>query len=364
MTETATMPAPDTPRRGFRWAWIVGGFALLLALVAASLLFAPPAFFFTSILKKTVYEQTGRELTVANSRYRIRETVTVELSGVELGRPGSAPGNAPFAARKIIAEVPLRSLLDGAPQILTLDLDAPVFNLVREPSGSGNWQAAPTPAANAAPSPQPAAVAAVPVPPTTIRNGTLIYKDESNATELRLDAIDATLAADPKYGGAAAKGNLAYNNEPLAFDLTVADATAAISGKMTALTLAIDSRILNARLAGDGAIGESPMLAGEIDATSPSARDLAVWLGVGESVPTTIGALSLKTTTAPGTTETRAKGSLVLRDAPVTYDLTLASLRDAITGNPTGLKGTLAGADLSADLDGTLHLAAENRYQN
>ena len=363
MTETDTMPAPDTPRRGIRWGWIMGGFAVLLALVAASLLFAPPAFFFTSILKKAVYEQTGRELTVSNSRYRIREIVTVELSGVELGRPGSAPGNAPFAARKIIAEVPLRSLLDGAPQILTLDLDAPVFNLVRQPSGTGNWQAAPTPAANAAPAPQPAAVAAFPVPPTIIRNGTLIYKDESSATELRLDAIDATLAADPKYGGAAAKGSLAYNNEPLTFDLTVADATAAITGKMTALTLAIDSRILKARLAGDGAIGESPMLAGEIDATSPSARDLAVWLGVGDSVPTTIGALSLKTTTAPGTTETRATGSLVLRDAPVTYDMTLASLRDAIAGHPTGLKGTLAGGDLSADLDGTLHLAAENRYQ-
>jgi AsmA protein len=203
----------------------------------------------------------------------------------------------------------------------------------------------------------------VPVPPTTIRNGTLIFKDEGSATELRLDAIDATLAADPKYGGAAAKGRLAYNNEPLNFDLAVADASAALAGRMTPLTLAIDSRILTARLAGEAALGESPMLAGEIDATSPSARELAVWLGIGDSVPPTIGALTLKSSTAPGTTATRAIGSVVLRDAPVTYDLALASLRETLAGKPSAVKGAVAGQGLAAELDGTLHLAAENRYQ-
>ena len=362
MSDIAAAPSNETPRRGIRWGWIAGGFAFLLALIALSLLFAPPAFFFTSILQKKVFDQTGRELTVASSRYVLRETVTVELSGVELGRPGSAPGTSPLSARKITAQVPLRSLLSGTPQILSLDLDAPVLNLVREPSGAGNWQAAPTAAAPSGGTPEAAQIA-FPIPPAIIRNGTLIYKDEGSATELRLDAIDATLAADPKYGGAAAKGRLAYNNEPLTFDLTVADAAAAAAGKMTALTLAIDSRVLTARLAGEAALGESPMLAGEIDATSPSARELAVWLGVGDSIPPTLGALTLRSTTTPGTSATRATGSLVLRDAPITYDLTLASLREAIAGQPSAVKGALAGQGLAADLDGTIHLATENRYQ-
>lgn len=359
MSDISTATPWKTPRRSIRWGWIAGGFALLLALVVLSLLFAPPAFFFTSLLKKEIFKQTGRELTVTSSRYIIRDTVTVELSGVELGRPGGALGTSPLTARKITAQLPLRSLLDRAPQILSLDLDAPVLNLVREPSGTGNWQAAPTPST----APPNTTTIAFPIPPTTIRNGTLIYKDESSASELRLDAIDATLAADPKYGGAAAKGRLSYKNEPLTFDLAVADATAAASGNMTPLTLSIDSRILKARLAGQAALGENPMLAGEIDATSPSARELAVWLGVGDSVPPTIGALVIKTTTAPGTTSTRAIGSLVLRDAPVTYDLTLASLREAIAGKPSAVKGAVAGQGLAADLDGTIHLATENRYQ-
>ncbi len=366
MTDTTAASAPDEPRRGVRWGWIAIGLVLAVLLLAASVLFAPPSFFFTSLLKKAVHDRTGRELTVESSNYVVREIVTVELKGVEFGRPGSKPGTSPLTARKVVARIPLRSLLERDPEILSLELDAPVVNLVRQPNGAGNWQAAPASAATPAEpattqSPPPPAIP--PLPPTTVRNGTLIYKDDGNSAELRLDSINATVAADPKYGGAAAKGNLAYNNEPLAFDLAVADAAAAASGKMTALTLLIDSRILKARVAGEGAIGETPMLAGEIDATSPSARRLAEWLGMGDSIPSTVGALTFKGRTEKDTTATRANGSVVLRDSPVTYDLTLASLRDALAGKPAPVKGTLGGAGLDADIDGTVHLAAGNSYQ-
>jgi uncharacterized protein involved in outer membrane biogenesis len=359
MTDTNATLAPIAPRRGIRWGWIVTGFFALLAIIAASLFFAPPAFFFTSLLKKAIHDQTGRELTVTSSRYRIRETVTVELLGVEFGRPGSTAGTSPLSARKVTATVPLRSLMDGTPQILSLDLDAPVFNLVRDAAGSGNWEAPPVPPANN----ETAQPTALPLPPTTIRNGTLIYRDERDATDLRFDAIDATLAADATYGGAAAKGSLAFKNEPIAFDLTAADTEAALSGKTTALTLALDSRILKARLAGEGAFGESPMLAGEIDASSPSARELAAWLGFADSVPATAGALTLKTNIEPDTTATRATGRIVLRDAPIAYDVALASLREIIAGKPAALKGTVAGEGLTADLDGTAEIAIRNRYR-
>ena len=351
MTEATITPAQDTRR--IRWGWIAAGFLLLIVGLAASLLFAPPAFFFTSLLKKAVHDQTGRELTVAHSRYHIREIVTVELSGVELGRPGSAPGSSPFASRKITARLPLRSILDRKPQIVSLEIDAPVVNLVRAASGTGNWQLA-----QAAESTGTMAFA---LPPTTVSNGTLIYTDEGAATQLRLDAISASIAADPQYGGAAANGTFTYNKEPLTFDLAVSDAAAAAAGRATPLALSIDSRILKAKLAGEGAIGETPMLSGEIDATSPSARDLAIWLGFGDSIPTTAGAIALKATTDPQT-KSRATGSIVLRDAPVTYDLTLASLREAIAGKPSALKGALAGPALAAEIDGTVSLGPERTY--
>ena len=358
MTASTAATTPiETPRRGIRWRWIAGGLLLFVTLLAASVVFAPPSFFFTALLKKAVHDRTGRELTVATSRYHIREIVTVELTGVELGRPGAARGSAPFFARRITARVPLRSLLDGAPQILTVDLDAPVFNLVREASGASNWHAPPQAAAAPAADPAPAFV----LPPTTLHNGTVIYRDEGDASELRLDAINATLATDEKYGGAAAKGSLTYNSEPLTFDLAVADAAAAAAGRMTAIALAIDSRILKARLAGEGALGETPMFAGELDMTSASAQDLAAWLGFGDIVPTTAGALTLKGRADTASSAT-ASGTIVLREAPLSYDLALASLGDAIAGKPSALNGKLASRGLDADLDGTVQLHPEARY--
>jgi AsmA protein len=351
MTQSTFTPAQDTSR--IRWGWIIAGFLLLTVGLAASILFAPPAFFFTAFLKKAVHEQTGQELTVGSSRYHIRDIVTVELSDVELGRPGGVPGSSPFASRKITARLPLRSIIDANPQVVSLELDAPVINLVRSASGRGNWQPA-----QVAETTLPMAFAP---PPTTVSNGTLIYTDEGTANQLRLDAISASIAADPQHGGAAANGTFIYNNEQLTFDLAVSDAAAAAAGRATSLALAIDSRILKAKLAGEGAIGETPLLSGEIDATSPSARDLATWLGFGESVPTTAGAITLKATTDPNA-KSRATGSIILRDTPVAYDLTLASLREAIAGKASALNGTLSGPGLAADFDGAVSLGPERGY--
>jgi len=355
-TEPTGTDVRRAPRSGIRWRWVVGGFAGLLVLLVASLTFAPPAFFFTALLQRKVHELTGRELTVESSHYVLREIVTVELTGVDVGRPGRTKGTSPFMARKITARVPLRSILNGNPEILSLDLDAPVVNLVRDLSGAGNWQS-PSAATGATDT-----VTALPVPPTTVHNGTFLFKDEGNGTDLRLDAIEAALAADAKYGGAAAKGSLAYNNEPLRFDFAVSDAAAALAGRMTTLALVIDSRILKARLSGQGAIGESPMLAGEIDATSPSARELAQWLGFGDSVPVTAGALAFKAEAAPDAAAAHAAGTLVLRDAPLSYDLTLASLREAMAGRSTGLKGSITGQGIAAGLDGAVNLGPETSY--
>ena len=355
-TETSRTDVPPAPRSGFRWRWIAGGFAALLVPLLVSFYFAPPALFFTALLQRKVHELTGRELTVESSHYVLREIVTVELTGVAVRRPGQAKEMSPFMARKITARVPLRSILNGNPEILSLDLEAPVVNLVRDLSGAGNWQS---------PSPQtvaPETVAALPVPPTTMHNGTFLFKDEGNGTDLRLDALEAALAADAKYGGAAAKGSFAYNNEPLRFDFAVSDAAAALAGRMTTLALVIDSRILKARVSGQGAIGETPMLAGEIDATSPSARELAQWLGFGDSVPTTAGALAFKAQAAPDGAAAHATGTLVLRDAPLSYDLTLASLREAMAGRSTGLKGSIAGQGVAAGLDGAVNLGPETSY--
>lgn len=361
MTETMA-PGPSAPQRnGLRWGWILGGFIALLILVALSLFFAPPSTFFTSLVKRAVFDATGRELKVESSSYVIRETVTVELKGVALSGPPGHSSDTLLTARTVRATMPLRSVLDRKLDLTTLDLDAPVVNLIRKPNGATNWTSGQEAEdGTTLPGDLPAILA---LPPTAISNGTLLYSDEGEGTSLRLDTIDAKLAVDRKYGGAAAQGSLRYNNEPLTFDLTLADAMAAFGGKATTIGLAIDSRILKAKLSGDAAIGELPMLVGEIEATTPSARELAEWLGFDDNLPAGLGSLSFKGGTDATSGQTRGAGVAVLRDEPITFDLTVKDLRSALNGEPSGFSGDFSADNLQAAIDGTIALGDIPKFE-
>lgn len=360
MTETSE-PAASAPHRGrVRWGWIFGGFIALVLLIALSLLFAPPSAFFTSLLQRAVLDATGRELKVESSSYVIRETVTIELNGVALGGPPGQPADTLLTARTLRATLPLKSFIDRKLDLTSLELDAPVINLVRKSNGDTNWTTgADAVDGRSVPSDLPGILA---LPPSTLRNGTLLYTDEGAGSRLRLDTIDARLAVDRKYGGAAAQGSLRYNNEPLTFDLTLADAAAAFGGMVTTIGLAIDGRVLKAKLAGDAAIGELPMLAGEIEATTPSARELANWLGFGDGLPAGLGSVSFKGRTDGATGRMEGAGIAVLRDESVTYDLTLEDLRQALKGEPSRISGDLSATDLEAGIDGTLALGETAKF--
>lgn len=375
--QPAATPPPSRGR--VRWGWIVIGFLLLLAAVALSILFAPPSNFITAQLQKAVHNATGQDLKVESSSYVIRNTVSIELNGVSYGPPGAKPGETLLTARSLRTSIPLQALWDQKLDLTAIDLEAPVLNLVRKDSGATNWTPAAAPAATApATAPQtesapPAAgdAAGLPkdvpailgLPPTTIRNGTLIYSDEKAGTALRLDTIDARIAMDPKYGGAAAQGSVRYNNEPVTFDLTVADAAAAFGGKSSAMGLTLDGRMLKAKLAGEGAIGELPMLAGEIEAASPSARELATWLGLGDSIPAGLGSLTFKGRADGATGRTSGAGVAVIGDAPVTYDMILENIRDALSGQASPLTGKFSAPDLNADLSGKVSLGGSPAFE-
>ena len=383
-SDAITSSGAASPQGRVRWGRILAGLLVLILLIPVVIVLLPPSSLFTYALQKRVHELTGRDLKVANSTYVIRETVHVELNDVTLSGPPGATAPDLFTGKSIRVSFPLREALSGNLQLTRLDLEGPVLNLKRDAQGHGNWtitdtgQAAlPSAASQSTAAPEPAAssteaaptgtsstlagILALPV--TNIRNGTLLYTDEASSTDLRLDTIDARLVMDRTYGGAAAQGTARYANEPLSFDLAVADAQAAFAGRSTNMTLAIDSRFLTARLNGDGAIGELPMLAGEIDARTPSARDLAGWLGFDDAVPQTLGAFSFKGRADAASGRMQGSGQAVLQNEPLSYDLILENIRDVFSGKSSELSGKISSETLLADLAGRISLGEAPSYE-
>lgn len=334
-----------------RWSVIVLGILLLIPIMVALFVAFPPSDLITAEIEKAVEQATGRDMTVGKSTYLIRETVTVELDDVVLSGPGGNLSVPLFRADAIRATLPLKELMAGRTTLSSLALDGPVLNLIRDGDSEPNWTL-----------PHPPETAAAPVaksgilglPVTGIRNGTVLYTDTANAASLRLDAIDARIVMDEKFGGAAANGTFRYSEEPLTFNISLADAEAAFAGKPSAVTLALQGKHLAATLLGDVAVGEAPLLAGEIEATSPSARGLAGWLGFEDVVPETLGGFTMKAKADAATGKAEAAGTASLADQPLTYDVILENVRDLIARKSSAIKAKITGADLTASISGLI----------
>ncbi|MDX2308194.1 MAG: AsmA family protein [Hyphomicrobium sp.] len=359
MAVEADTAGAGSPQWKVRWGWLILLTLIVIPLGIAALIFFPPANLITSRIERMIEDATGRDVTVGASRYEIRETVTVEFDDVVLSGPGGDLARPVFRAGRVRATVPLADLTKGNPVLTSLELEAPVLNLTRDAAGQPNWTVKPSAKAGQAASP----MSALGLPATTIKNGTFLYTDAANAAAMRLESIDARIVNDPKFGGAAANGSFVYEKEPLDFTLTLSDAEAAFQGKASPVTLGIKGKHLIATLSGEAAVGEAPLLAGEIEASSPSAQGLATWLGFEGVVPEQLSELTVKTKMDVTSGETNLTGSAKLANEPVSYDVLLGNIRDVIAKKASAIKAKLSGANLNADIAGELSPGAKTLFK-
>ncbi len=345
--ETQSSRAPAKRKRmRFRWGVFFAGLLALFPILIALLVLVPPADLLTAALQKKVREATGRKLIVSSSQYAIRQNISVELNGVALTTPVGQAGPELFSAKSVHATLPLRSLLEGKPQISGLVLDAPVITLQKDEKGQGNWSLSTGDGSG------------IGLPPSAvIRNGTLSYEDKTSETAIELDAIDATLLRDDK-GGGTANASAAFKGEPVTFDVALADFNAVIDGKPSKIELSIAAKPVEAKLAGLVAPNESRPFTGEFEVVSPSAPDLVKWLGYEGSLPDGFGSTAFKGTSDPSGTAT-ASGSVTYRSEPVAFDLSLADAAAALAGKSSGIGLKLGGRHIKGDLTGVAVLGGE-----
>jgi AsmA protein len=267
-----------------RWVLLIVG-----ALVAAALLGAGVLAYLVSRLdvraevERVVENGTGRDLTIAGDvgvsfwpvlGLRATETTLANVQG------GRAP--AFVAADEIDIGVEIRPLFDRKVVVRRLVLQRPRIALEVNSQGQPNWVLTPRRPEGAPPTTTPSRprvdLARASLREIRISDGEVSFYDARQGTGWVIGDADIRTAITSLDEPMQVDGSIRYNDRPIELEMTIAKPGAATRGELTALTLAVESELLNADFEGQttAASGE---LAGVIRASGPSLRQLAAWAG-------------------------------------------------------------------------------------
>lgn len=273
----ATVPgAPAHPPRRRSAAWRIVRLVLIGLVVSAALLIAVPPFgLIKDRLAATIGDAIGRTVTIGAMQVRYWPSLEIQFDQVTVSNPATMPARDAFRAESVRARIAPLPLLKGRIRMEGLDLVAPAFALEEAADGTRNWVFDTAGAAKAG-----AVPAAFSLPPTsTITDGTLTFESAITGAARAASAINSVQTLDLVSGALAAKGSLVAGGETVAFDATVGDFNAVISGASTTLKATIDARPLRAALDGDALFASAAEFKGALSASAPSLVELARWLG-------------------------------------------------------------------------------------
>jgi AsmA protein len=195
----------------------IAGAAIAAVIVVAALLLivGVPSGFLTSEIQARVERETGYRLTIAGStRIGVWPSLNVSLSDVTLEAPKDRDNGGRVTVGSVQADITLKSLWAGHPQITALEIVHPVLYapLLRERD----------PLAGAASKPAKAAGEGDANTPTidrvTITDGAVVFHNLRDRVENRLEAINA----DVRIGGdrkITVKGSARASDHPLKFEI-------------------------------------------------------------------------------------------------------------------------------------------------
>jgi AsmA protein len=259
--------------------------------VAAALIGAGVLFYLVSRLdvraevERAVENATGRDLTIAGDvgvsfwpvlGLRAEEAT---LANVESGR-----AVAFIAMDEIDVGVELRPLLNQDVRVRRLVLQRPRIALEVDAEGRPNWimqprTAPPTPQQPPAdPNAPPARPREVSLREIRITDGEVSFFDARRGAGWVVGDADLSTAITSMSSPVRLEGSVRYNDQPVKLEVDLADPSAVAAGRNSEIQVEIESELLNASF--DGVTTAlSGEVAGAIQASGPSLRQLAAWSG-------------------------------------------------------------------------------------
>lgn len=195
---------------------IVGAvIGVVVAVIAALLVFGIPSGFLTAQIQERVERETGYKMAInGGARIGLWPSFNVTLNDITLQHPKDRDINRHFAAASIEAEVTLASLWAGKPHITELAIIRPVANLPLRRERDRDIAPPAKPAAGKSPD-------AITIEHISISGGTVILANVRDRVENRIETVNVDIAIDPSRkivltGGARRSGY------PFKFDIKAA----------------------------------------------------------------------------------------------------------------------------------------------
>jgi AsmA protein len=302
---------PPQYDRGSSWlaGALYGGLALvvLAAVAVAALVMAIPTDVVRDRAIAEVKSRTGRDLVIAGpASFTLYPSLGVTLADVSLsGLPGT--GGKPLVTMAALdVSVRLLPLLRREVRVSRLILRKPEFNLEVNKEGRASWDfaAAGEPAApvrlaqatgtatdaagglpsDAAPPPRReggsrSKLGELEFGDVRIEDGTVRYADARSGTTREVRAVNASLTLPSLAYPLGAKGSLTWKGRNVDFGADLTSVKAVLEERPAKLALTLKSEAAEAAFDGTVSFTNAFEAEGSFTAKSPSARDLAGWLG-------------------------------------------------------------------------------------
>jgi AsmA protein len=271
--------------------WLRWTFLILGGLVAAALIGAGALFYLVSRLdvraevERAVENATGRDLTIAGD-VGVSFWPVLGLRAEDATLANVEGGRAPafIAMDEIDVGVELRPLLNQDVRVRRLVLQRPRIALEVDAEGRPNWimrpRAAPTTPQQPAPDPNtpPARQREVSLREIRIADGEVSFFDARRGAGWVVGDADLTTAVTSMSAPVRLAGSVRYNDQAVQLEVDLKDPSAVAAGRNSEIQVEIESELLNASF--DGVTTAlSGEVAGAIQASGPSLRQLSAWSG-------------------------------------------------------------------------------------
>lgn len=271
------------------WRWvtlIVGGLVAAALLGAGLLAYLVSRVDVRAEVERAVEGATGRDLTISGP-VGVSYWPVLGLHAANATLANVAGGRAPafIAADDIHIGVELQPLLNRQVVVRQFVMQNPRISLEVDAQGRPNWVLTPRPRPGAPSTPPPARPGQSPVDinRTTLREvrisgGEVSFFDARRNAGWNVGEVNLSTAITSLSAPMQVDGRFRYNGRIVSLGMEIQRPGAAMRGQPTGLKLDLGGELVTARFDGEttAASGE---LAGAVQASGPSLRQLATWTG-------------------------------------------------------------------------------------